>query len=57
MAGEFTGKLEATPLIVDGVMYLTDPPNDVVAVDARTGRGFWRYRHELPAESFRAAAG
>jgi alcohol dehydrogenase (cytochrome c) len=42
-------KLEATPLIVDGVMYLTDPPNDVVAVDARTGRGFWRYRHELPA--------
>ena len=42
-------KLEATPLIVDGVMYLTDPPNDVVAVDARTGRAFWRYRHELPA--------
>jgi alcohol dehydrogenase (cytochrome c) len=42
-------KLEATPLIVDGVMYLTDPPNDVVAVDARTGRAFWRYRRELPA--------
>jgi alcohol dehydrogenase (cytochrome c) len=42
-------KLEATPLIIDGVMYLTDPPNDVVAVDARTGRAFWRYRHELPA--------
>jgi len=42
-------KIEATPLVVDGVMYLTDPPNDVVAVDARTGRVFWRYRHELPA--------
>ena len=42
-------KLEATPLVVDGVMYLTDPPNDVVAIDARTGRVFWRYRHELPA--------
>ena len=41
-------KLEATPLVVDGVMYLTDPPNDVVAVDARTGRLFWRYRHNLP---------
>lgn len=42
-------KIEATPLIVDGVMYLTDPPNDVVALDARTGRVFWRYRHTLPA--------
>src|SRR4051812_13447183 len=36
-------KLEATPLVVDGVMYLTDPPNDVLAIDARTGRVFWRY--------------
>ncbi len=42
-------KLEATPLVVDGVMYLTDPPNDVLALDARTGRVFWRYRHVLPA--------
>lgn len=42
-------KLQATPLIVDGVMYLTDPPNDVVAVDAKTGRVFWRYRHTAPA--------
>ena len=41
-------KLEATPLVVDGVMYLTDPPNDVVAIDARTGRVFWRYQHALP---------
>src|SRR4051794_27460930 len=41
-------KLEATPLVIDGVMYLTDPPNDVGAVDARTGRTFWRYRHILP---------
>jgi alcohol dehydrogenase (cytochrome c) len=42
-------KLETTPLVVDGVMYLTDPPNDVAAIDARTGRVFWRYRHPLPA--------
>ena len=48
-------KLEATPLVVDGVMYLTDPPNDVVAIDARTGRVFWRYRHPLPPASCRAA--
>lgn len=43
-------KIEAAPLVVDGVMYLTDPPNDVVAVDARTGRVFWRYRRLLPPD-------
>jgi alcohol dehydrogenase (cytochrome c) len=42
-------KIEAAPLVVDGVMYFTDPPNDVVALDARTGRVFWRYTHTLPS--------
>jgi alcohol dehydrogenase (cytochrome c) len=41
-------KFEATPLVVDGVMYLTQAPNDVVALDAKTGRNFWTYRHNLP---------
>ncbi|HYP13870.1 MAG TPA: PQQ-binding-like beta-propeller repeat protein, partial [Bryobacteraceae bacterium] len=41
-------KLQATPLVVDGIMYLTDGPNDAIAMDARTGRVFWRYRHALP---------
>ena len=27
-------KFESTPLVVDGVMYLTQSPNDIVAVDA-----------------------
>ena len=36
-------KFEATPLVVDGVMYLTQAPNDVVALDAATGRVFWIY--------------
>ena len=39
----------ATPLVVDGVMYLTQAPNDVVALDARTGRTFWIYRY-TPAQ-------
>src|SRR5207247_5624108 len=34
--------LEATPLVVDGVMYTTQP-GAVVALDARTGRPIWRY--------------
>jgi alcohol dehydrogenase (cytochrome c) len=41
-------KNETTPLVVDGIMYLTQMPNDVVALDARTGRAFWTYKHILP---------
>jgi alcohol dehydrogenase (cytochrome c) len=40
-------KFEATPLVVDGVMYFTQPPSDVIAVDVRTGRAFWTYRYPL----------
>jgi glucose dehydrogenase len=39
------GPWQATPLVVDGTMYLTQRPNDVVAIDAKTGRAFWVYRH------------
>jgi len=31
-------KFETTPLVVDGIMYLTRPENDVFALDAETGR-------------------
>ena len=36
-------KFEATPLVVDGIMYTVQAPNDVVALDAATGRVFWTY--------------
>ena len=39
------GPWQATPLVVDDVMYVTQRPNDVVALDARTGRVFWIYRY------------
>lgn len=35
-------KLEATPIVYDGVMYITNS-NEVVALDGRTGRRIWRY--------------
>ena len=41
-------KFENTPLVVDGVMYITSPPNDVIALDIATGRPFWIYRRALP---------
>ena len=38
------GVWQSNPLVVDGVMYLTQRPNDVMAVDAKTGKHFWVYR-------------
>ena len=43
-----TEKVETSPLVIDGIMYLTQPPNDVWALDAETGRPFWNYRRSLP---------
>jgi alcohol dehydrogenase (cytochrome c) len=42
-----TDKFEASPLVVDGVMYFSEPPSDVIAVDGKTGRAFWTYRDTL----------
>lgn len=42
-------KMEASPLVVNGVMYATQPPNDVVALDAKTGRVFWIYQYHPAA--------
>jgi alcohol dehydrogenase (cytochrome c) len=38
-------KFEATPLVVDGVLYTVQAPNDVIALDAATGRIFWTYTY------------
>jgi alcohol dehydrogenase (cytochrome c) len=42
------GKFEATPIVLDGVMYVTGPNNSAWAIDARTGRQIWRYVRDLP---------
>ncbi|HEY0941548.1 MAG TPA: PQQ-dependent dehydrogenase, methanol/ethanol family [Steroidobacter sp.] len=34
---------EATPLVIDGVMYVTSAWSKVFALDARTGRELWRF--------------
>ncbi len=41
-------KFEATPLVFDGAMYVSEPPSDVTALDVRTGRPLWSYRRILP---------
>jgi alcohol dehydrogenase (cytochrome c) len=49
-------KFEATPLVVDGIMYTVQAPNDVVALDAVTGRIFWTYSH-TPDQGARPCCG
>lgn len=41
---------ETTPLVLDGVLYVTGSNNYAWALDARTGRPFWQYRRDLPSD-------
>ena len=40
--------LETTPLVVDGIMYLSEPGGSVTALDTMTGRRMWKYTREIP---------
>jgi alcohol dehydrogenase (cytochrome c) len=35
--------IEATPIVVNGAMFVTQPPNDVLALDAANGEVLWTY--------------
>lgn len=39
---------EATPLVVDGIMYTTGAYSIVYALDAKTGKQVWKYDPEVP---------
>ena len=45
-----TGKLETTPLVVDGILYATAQDDRAFALDARTGRPIWMYQYPLPGD-------
>ena len=45
---ESTRGVEATPLIVDGVMYVTASWSVVHAIDVRTGKRLWTFDPEVP---------
>jgi alcohol dehydrogenase (cytochrome c) len=44
------GKLETTPLVVDGILYGTGQDDRAFALDARTGRPIWQYQRTLPSD-------
>ena len=39
--------LETTPIVVDGVMYVTTSFNHVYAINAKTGEQYWHYKHKM----------
>ena len=42
------GVFETSPVVVDGVMYMTEPPSTVTALDVRTGRPLWSWTPKIP---------
>ena len=44
------GPFQTTPLVLDGVLYVTGFNNHAWAIDARSGRQIWHYRRELPTD-------
>jgi alcohol dehydrogenase (cytochrome c) len=45
-----TGIVETSPIVADGVMYITEPPSTVTALDVRTGRPLWTYTPTIPTD-------
>ncbi len=39
---------ECTPLVIDGIMYITTPWNHAYAIDCKTGSQLWHYQKSLP---------
>jgi alcohol dehydrogenase (cytochrome c) len=40
--------VETSPVVVDGMMFITESPSTLIAVDAATGRPYWTYEHQVP---------
>jgi len=44
---EVKESMETAPIVVNGVMYVTTSYNHVYALDAKTGKEFWHYKHKM----------
>ena len=44
---EIVESMETTPIVVNGVMYVTTSFNHIHALDARTGEELWHYKHKM----------
>jgi glucose dehydrogenase len=44
---EVRESMETSPIVKDGVMFLTTSYNHVYAIDAATGQEYWHYKHKM----------
>ena len=42
---------EAPPIVNNGVMFVANPGNQVLALDAKTGAVLWRYKRTIPEDA------
>jgi len=45
---DYTRGIEATPIVVDGIMYVTGSWSVVYALDAKTGKLLWKFDPQVP---------
>src|SRR5688572_11019069 len=43
--GDYADALQATPIVIDGIMYFATASSWVFALDAATGKPLWEYRY------------
>ena len=43
-------QLEVSPIVYDGIIYVTSSYNRLFALDAVTGKLLWRYDHQMPKD-------
>jgi alcohol dehydrogenase (cytochrome c) len=55
--GTIDAQFQATPLVVDGVLYTSRPPAGVVALDAATGRELWVHEYTPAMAAFASGGG
>jgi len=51
------GSIEVSPIVRKGIMFVTDPPGRVMALEATTGRQVWAYEHTVSRETLGGAFG
>jgi alcohol dehydrogenase (cytochrome c) len=44
------GKFSTSPIAIDGILYITEPGGEVIALDGRTGRPVWRFGRRPPPD-------
>ena len=44
------GTVETSPIVADGIMYITEPPSTATALDLHTGRPLWTYTPNIPPD-------